>query len=81
MGAERAIAKANPPKQRGPRPDNFVSPEHEIEPSVVRHMRAVHSKLSDTQFEARTVQAIESETPLTRQSLKAPCHPTAGRCA
>ena len=79
MGAERAIAKANPPRQ-GQR-SNFVSPEHEVEPSVIRHMRAVHSKLSDTQFEARTVQAIESETPLTRQSLKAPCHPTAGRCA
>ena len=68
--AERAISKANLPQKRGPRPDNFVSQEHEIEPSVVRHIRAVHSKLTDTQFEARTVQAIESETPLTRQSLK-----------
>ena len=37
-------------------------------------MRAVHSKLTDKQFEERTVQAIESETPLTRQSLKAPAH-------
>ena len=46
--AERAISKANPPEKRGPRPDNFVSQEHEIEPSVVRHMRAVHSKLTDT---------------------------------
>ena len=35
-------------------PANFVSPEHEVEPSVIRHMRAVHSKLTDTQFEARS---------------------------
>ena len=57
MGAERAISKANPPRALSEtgRGHKGVSQEHAfIEPSVVRHMRAVHSKLSDTQFEART---------------------------
>ena len=78
--AERAISKANPPKPEGgdkrssayrntvPQGDSVLSIPK------LRDMRAVHSKLSDTQFEARTVQAIESETPLTRQSLKIPAH-------
>ena len=29
------MTTANQPKKRGPRPGNFVSPEHEIEPSVL----------------------------------------------
>ena len=72
--AERAIAKANPPLPRGGPPDRGkqVSPGGTI--AKLRDMRAVHSKLTDAQFEARTVQAIELEAPLTRQSLKAPAH-------
>ena len=31
-------------------------------------------KITDNQFEERASRAIESETPLTRQSLKAPAH-------
>ena len=74
--AERAIAKANPPKTRTEtgRGRKLVALDDEIPNTTIRDMRAVHSKLSDTQFEARTAQAIESETPLTRQSLKAPAH-------
>lgn len=70
--AERAISKANPPAPPG-RGKKRSLDEH-ISPEQVRHIRAVHSKLTDDQFESRTVQAIESETPLTRQSLKAPAH-------
>ena len=68
--AERAISKANPPAKVGrghkivPQEDAF------IDRSTLHKMRAVHSKLTDEQFEVRTVQAIESETPLTRESLK-----------
>ena len=73
--AERAISKANPPippAERSPgRKGNTVAQGDGIPSTTVRDMRAVHSKLSDDQFEARTVQAIEAETPLTRQSLKA----------
>ena len=69
--AERAISKANPPKARSEtgRGHKLVPLGDEI--PKLRDMRAVHSKLTDTQFEARTVQAVEDETPLTRQSLKA----------
>ena len=39
--AERTIAKANPPKKRGPKPnDNFVLPEDETLPgSTLRNIR------------------------------------------
>ena len=76
--AERAISKANPPLPRGGPPDRGkqLSPGGTI--AKLRDMRAVHSKLTDKQFEARTVQASESETPLTRQSLKAPQRPRSG---
>ena len=72
--AERAISKANPPKARSEtgRGHKLVPLGDEI--PKLRDMRAVHSKLTDTQFEARTVQAVEDETPLTRQSLKASAH-------
>ena len=79
--AERAISKANPPKPEGGpgRGIKTVTPDHGFSESVsgdvLRHMRAVHSKLTDKQFEARTVEAIESETPLTRQSLKSQQRP------
>ena len=56
--AERAISKANPPRPLAEtgRGHKGVSQEHAfIEPSVIRHIRAAHSKLTDDQFEARTV--------------------------
>ena len=50
--AEREIAKANPPRQ-GQR-SNFVTQNHEVvSGDSLRHMRAVHSKLTDEQFSAR----------------------------
>ena len=62
--AERAISKANPPippdvagARKGVFQENTL-----IEPSVIRDMRAVHSKLTDTQFEARAVQAVDKKT-------------------
>ena len=72
--AERAISKANPPLPDG-RPGHSVPLEDAMSRSTLRNMRAVHSKLTDAQFEARTVQAIETETPLTRESLKAQQRP------
>ena len=76
--AERAIATANPPLPRGGPPDRGKQSSPTGTIAKLRDMRAVHSKLTDTQFEARTVQAIESETPLTRQSLKASKMPRPG---
>ena len=79
QAAERAISKANPPLVGGGdrRSAEFQAApsttlEKAVPQSTIRGMRAAHSKLTDDQFEARTVQAVESETPLTRQSLKAP---------
>ena len=70
--AEREIAKANPPKTRTEtgRGHKLVLREHEIPQDTIRTVRAVHSKLTDEQFSARVTQAEETETPLTRQSLK-----------
>ena len=46
------VAKANPPRQ-GQR-SNFVTQNHEVvSGDSLRHMRAVHSKLTDEQFSAR----------------------------
>ena len=43
--AEREIMKANPPKKRGPRTDNFVLQENEIAPSLIRNIRHAHVSL------------------------------------
>ena len=82
--AERAISKANPPippaesGAMGGRGKKGSSPRLDPLPGqTLTDIRAVHSKLTDDQFEARTVQALEDETPLTRQSLKATKSPRA----
>ena len=49
--AERAIAKANPPKS--PPGRSVAQDDGSIDPSTLRNMRAVHSKLTDDQFEAQ----------------------------
>lgn len=78
--AERAIAKANPPKARGGdrRSKHFQSPsqrdfdsetEHLIPAKTVQTIRQLHAKLTDQQYEAKIQEAIENQTPLTRASL------------
>ena len=76
MNAERAIAKANPPKQ-GERTDknNFVPQENEVEtppvsPEAIRKMRQAHNGVDDEEFEQAKDYAVETETPLTRSYLK-----------
>ena len=41
-----------------------------ISKKVEKDIAAAHSKLSDEEFEARKVEAVETETPLTRAALK-----------
>ena len=70
--AERAIAKANPPRQ-GERTDksNFVPPVNEVlKPVEVRKIRQAHDNLTDTEYEQAKAEAIESQTPLTRSHLQ-----------
>lgn len=69
--AERAIAKANPPKQ-GQRNDiNFELPEPEVIPKhTISNIRKTHSKLSDGEYENLKVQSEERQMPLTRQTIK-----------
>ena len=72
--AERAIVQANPPNVTG-RPrlvEKVVTPNNDFSSGVLRQMRQAHSKLSDEQFEERVEEAIETQTPMTRQSLKTP---------
>lgn len=70
--AERAIAKANPPKQ-GERTDkkNFVPAENEVlKPIEIRKIRQAHNNLSDEEYEAAKAESVETQTPLTRSALK-----------
>ena len=75
--AERAIAKANPPKPAG-RPKESVisnnaidseSVEPAVSPGVLRQIRSAHSRLSDEAFEALKVRAVEESEPVTRKML------------
>ena len=76
--AERAIHEANPAKPEGWEREkargkgNTVFPEHGIvDPSVLRHIRAVHSKLTSEQYNAAVRSAEEQQEPLTRKALAA----------
>ena len=70
--AERAIAKANPPQQgrRTDLEDDFVAPDDEVNPHLVRDIRAAHDNLTDEQFQAIANKAREDQEPLTRNVLK-----------
>ena len=68
--AERAIAKANPPKVRGAAKKNSVPRGHTISSDTVRKARQAHDRLTDDQFEDVKRQAREQGQPVTRQALK-----------
>ena len=69
--AERAIAKATPPKKPGPKPnDNFSLPEDaEIKGSTLRAIRQAHSKISDSEYESIKKEFRANLEPLTRKQL------------
>ena len=66
--AERAITQANPPAPLGR--GKVVILDNDFSNESLRQMRAAHAKLSDADFEKRVAAAIETQTPLTRASLK-----------
>ena len=77
QGAERAIAKANPPKfrRKGTPKSNcgIPNPTFQEEPiplATIRDLRKAHDNITDDEFEQAKEQAIETETPLTRSYLK-----------
>ena len=70
--AERAIAKANPPRQ-GERTDkkDFVPPEDEVlKPIEIRKIRQAHVNLTDTEYEQAIAESAEKQIPLTRSALQ-----------
>ena len=67
--AERAIAKANPPRQ-GERTDlNFGLREPEVSKDLIRNVRKAHDPIEDTEFEQIVEQAVDEGVPLTRKAL------------
>ena len=70
MDAERAIAKANPPKKLKRKPDVTaeVISEPPVSVKVLSTMRAAH-KLDDESYEAAKAEAREEGEPLTRAKL------------
>ena len=70
--AERAIAKANPPQQ-GKRHDlNLSLREGEVNQKTVQNIRQAHSKHNDAEYEDLKQEAVETQTPLTRNQLLKP---------
>lgn len=77
--AERAIAKANPPKPPEDRgqgrkanheiPNPVIYEEH-IAPTTIRDLRKAHGNITDQEYKAAKQEAIENQEPLTRSSLK-----------
>ena len=76
--AERAIAKANPPKQRGGdrRSDKFQTPpkgefenKSPINQKATQNIRRAHTKVTDEQFEQLKQEAINNQEPLTRKAV------------
>ena len=71
MDAERAIAKANPPKQGNLTDlDNFGNLGPEVSSDVRKKIRHAHANIDDDQYAALKERAREDETPLTRAALK-----------
>ena len=52
-----------------------------IERSTLRNIRAVHSKLTDEEYEARKSEARERAEPLTRAALATPKRPRSGNAS
>ena len=74
--AERAIAKANPPKQRGGdrRSDDFQSTsqrdiEKPLPDKTIQNIRQAHDKLTDAEYEKAKTEAVVNQEPLTRKDL------------
>lgn len=67
--AERAIHKANPPKQGKRAERDFVSPGDEVPLSLIRRIRQAHSKVDDEAYEALKAAHRAACKPITRQSL------------
>ena len=65
--SERAVVKAHPP-HRGGRGKRCEPCSH-LSREALRQMRAVHSKLTDEEFEARVAEHHEAQVPITRRSL------------
>ena len=77
QGAERAIAKANPPNHGGKGTENksceISNPttlEEPIPSGTIRDIRKAHDKITDEEFEEAKQEAIENQEPLTRSYLK-----------
>ena len=72
--AERAIAKANPPMSSKERAKRNESARRPLPLSLTRrqlsYIRQAHDLLTDEEFEKKKVEAIETNTPLTRRSLQ-----------
>lgn len=77
--AERAIVKANPPGSRlasarlNQQPEISGSRVHEqpaIKSVTIRDMRRAHAKLTDEEYEAAKTESVNTQTPLTRTSLR-----------
>ena len=72
--AERAVAKANPPKSDG-RPKKSVTvgdsfqKELPVTQTNLRNIRQAHNHVSDEEFEAKKAKAVETGIPLTRKEL------------
>lgn len=73
--AERAIARANPPKPRGGSPDrgSNVGPGETLDRRTVSAMRRAHA-LPDADYEAAKAEAREAEKPITRAALITRAH-------
>lgn len=70
--AERAIAKANPPKPRGGSPHRAKSQDDEtLRQHTVKQIRQAHKDISDEDFEAKVKQTLTNPEapPLTRDAL------------
>ena len=70
--AERAIAKANPPKHSGRRPAGSAQDDKPaLAPHTVQKMRQAHQEISDENFEAKVKQTLTNPEapPLTRDAL------------
>ena len=70
--AERAIAKANPPKHSGRRPAGSAQDDKPaLAPHTVQKMRQAHQQISDENFEAKVKQTLTNPEapPLTRDAL------------
>ena len=70
--AERAIGEVNPPMPSGYSEErSSVVLDDAIPRTTIRDIRAVHSKLTDAEYEAEKAKSLETVTPITRKQLLA----------